>query len=743
MSKQLLKLQIGPVQDFIAQARSTRDLWSGSYLLSWLMAAGAKALVAAAGANKAAVISPTLEGQPIYDFQCDRSVLGATHSNDAILTPNFTNILVAELPEKVASAATRAMEEAIRAERDNIAQACWQKLKKAGLVTDEEAGRFFAQIQGFPTITWQLTPAPPGTTAATLLAGVPLADSLRSKVESAAASGDFFPAQITRNSWELDAVRALREFRGWSPGAGGHEKDSLTGREEAVVGGKRWWTDHFEWRDESPHGKRQRLLRLKDRNGQRWESELWPVLFRERQQDDWFGALQLIKRLWHWAYLAESPWNLRSTQKREPLGKEFPFPSTPQIAIHDPAKNIREYLTEQFAAALEDEIEERQAHSPYFAVLAMDGDHMGAWLGGENNPDGPTKQFRSDLSARLSNFALHCVRPIVEACDGRLIYAGGEDVLALLPADTAVECARFLRAAYRGESGFIPQIQDLAARLRQHHLDNGYEEPPDRDEKKPEMSAFLVAAQRGTLFAAVAGKTGTLGFDPSLTAADSGKRRELRLPGGILADALGQLPAGAAIPDVSAGLAIAHFKEPLQDVVQAALAAEKRAKNDLGRAALAVTLVKHSGETVKWGCRWESGGLELLDLIQRGRGQDVLSSRFAHRLIEVLSPYLLSHEPGAPARLEEVAGFQAQVDDLIARELVLVLARQSDAKRLATFVKQHAPEAHLKDFLTKLAPQSAQEKLRAVIGLCQTAAFIEPALYSLHFTKQPVTPAPR
>ena len=33
----LLKLQIGPVQDFIAQARSTRDLWSGSYLLSWLM----------------------------------------------------------------------------------------------------------------------------------------------------------------------------------------------------------------------------------------------------------------------------------------------------------------------------------------------------------------------------------------------------------------------------------------------------------------------------------------------------------------------------------------------------------------------------------------------------------------------------------------------------------------------------------------------------------------------------------
>jgi len=51
MPTSLLKLQIGPVQDFIAQARSTRDLWSGSYLLSWLMAAGAKEQVKAFGGS--------------------------------------------------------------------------------------------------------------------------------------------------------------------------------------------------------------------------------------------------------------------------------------------------------------------------------------------------------------------------------------------------------------------------------------------------------------------------------------------------------------------------------------------------------------------------------------------------------------------------------------------------------------------------------------------------------------------
>ena len=36
--RELLLFQLGPVQEFIAQARSTRDLWSGSYMLSWLVA---------------------------------------------------------------------------------------------------------------------------------------------------------------------------------------------------------------------------------------------------------------------------------------------------------------------------------------------------------------------------------------------------------------------------------------------------------------------------------------------------------------------------------------------------------------------------------------------------------------------------------------------------------------------------------------------------------------------------------
>lgn len=43
-SKELLLFQMGPVQEFIAQAATPVDLWAGSYLLSSLVLAGIKAV---------------------------------------------------------------------------------------------------------------------------------------------------------------------------------------------------------------------------------------------------------------------------------------------------------------------------------------------------------------------------------------------------------------------------------------------------------------------------------------------------------------------------------------------------------------------------------------------------------------------------------------------------------------------------------------------------------------------------
>jgi CRISPR-associated protein Cmr2 len=94
-----------------------------------------------------------------------------------------------------------------------------------------------------------------------------------------------------------------------------------------------------------------------------------------------------------------------------------------------------------------------------------------------------------------------------------LIYAGGDDVLALLPAQNAIECAKALRLAFQGKSPGVA----------------GIESPRD---------GFL--SVDGVPFA---------------------------------------VPGPRA--DVSVGIAVAHFKHPLQDVVRAAQKAEKNAKSRL------------------------------------------------------------------------------------------------------------------------------------------------------------------
>jgi CRISPR-associated protein Cmr2 len=63
-------------------------------------------------------------------------------------------------------------------------------------------------------------------------------------------------------------------------------------------------------------------------------------------------------------------------------------------------------------------------------------------------PVGPA--LHAAISEALTNFALHVVPAVVKRHRGTLIYAGGDDVLALLPTSTALVCARELRRAFSG-----------------------------------------------------------------------------------------------------------------------------------------------------------------------------------------------------------------------------------------------------------------------------------------------------
>ncbi len=110
------------------------------------------------------------------------------------------------------------------------------------------------------------------------------------------------------------------------------------------------------------------------------------------------------------------------------------------------AERVRTFPSLPDIAGVPDEDTE---HPAYLAVLHMDGDRMGKLLSAQK-----TEKAHRTLSACLAKFADVRVPEIVEEhgrnVKGRsaLIYAGGDDVLALLPLENALQCAEEIRKAF-------------------------------------------------------------------------------------------------------------------------------------------------------------------------------------------------------------------------------------------------------------------------------------------------------
>ncbi len=751
-----LKFQLGPVQEFIAAARSIRDLWSGSYLLSWLMAAGMKALSAEVGPD--ALVFPNLRGQPIFDLNWRNELwsqvrIGSRTVRDSlgwhdpeILIPNLPNVFLAVVPADRAADLGRKVADAVQAEWEKVAASVWTECERAGLTQDEggikaddRKDRFNAQTGHFLSLSWQATPWPESLEDALKLAdGFGAEMPIRKARERVSAvvgmatqqmpvdhrDGRYYvggkrgPKEQLNNiglgwsvilafsSWALDAVRQTRHFQaanrgGWRTGTF-NNKDALTGRDEAVAGGSTW-------------------AEKAEKLGGPWKS-----LFKH---DDWLSAATLVKRLWHLAHL-KAVWGLETGSDK------FPMPNTRSLAAHDPFGRDDDPGNE--------EAEATDSSDKYFAVLAFDGDEIGKWVSGEKTPpfssqlaeyfDGSSTQrvgsksyfekpeFKDFLKGRrplsasyhlqfgeaLSNFALLCARPIVEAFDGRLIYAGGDDVVALLPADTALGCAKALRLAFRGSPAVRDFLQQHARLLRARH-----ESQQQGDRQAPAVPDYQKRASEGCLLGCEAP-----GFVCRLDQVDQENR-----PIPFL------VPGPAA--DCSVGIAIGHFKAPLQDIVRAAQDAERRAKGQLGRSAVAVTLFKRSGETIEWGTKWESGGLDLYDAIASALDAGTLSGKFPYRVVELLDPYRTSGS--GLARLDDANGFDAAT--VIEKEFAHAVSRQSAPGQAEIVRADLGPK--LTGFLTKVAEgcdkptpagkraadSKCQRLLAELIGLCQTVAF--------------------
>ena len=148
---------------------------------------------------------------------------------------------------------------------------------------------------------------------------------------------------------------------------------------------------------------------------------------------------------------------------------------------------LRDANDDERRRLLEGEIDRLLGHKPetYYALIQMDGDHMGAWMAGNEDeyrlsfantwhpqvrasvkekfggeldimkyltslrPASPARH--AAISSVLNDFSTHVARHIVEEVfKGKLIYSGGDDVLAMVSVDDLLPAMLLLRAAYSG-----------------------------------------------------------------------------------------------------------------------------------------------------------------------------------------------------------------------------------------------------------------------------------------------------
>ncbi len=406
----IVSLSLGPVQDFIASARRCRDLWFGSWLLSELSKAAAQA-VHEEGATLIFPSPATLdELAPASDLNVANKI-----------------IALCSTPQAVAEKA----EDAARLRLDEIANGAFDRVREDPRFLEEVACK---QIGDLLEWTW----------ASVRVASEAEFASARRQVESL-----------------MGARKNLRDFApvAWSDCV---PKSSLDGQRESVIHedayeqlspeelfrafgvrrGERLCgvgilKRHGQWNDQgsriysSSHVAAQTLL-------QRWnaKADASPDPREERaalrKHVTTFvrelRALTASKSAWNHVPVPDPIFGWLDGQLlfEERLG-EFFLP----VNLLAAKKALSRFLSAMEGATAVQPL-------PYYALLLADGDRMGAAISraasrGENQ----------NITRLLAAFASNVGR-IVAHHRGSLIYAGGDDVLALLPLHSALECAREL-----------------------------------------------------------------------------------------------------------------------------------------------------------------------------------------------------------------------------------------------------------------------------------------------------------
>lgn len=440
VASKYFQFTIGPVQGFVAQARRTRDFWAGSFLLSWLSGIAMAEIIR----QKGEINFPD-PPEGYLDWITTGKGAGTAPRQGAI--PNRFKAFQAEVPADFDGALVAAC---VNEAWNKLAEHVWQQDQLGAIATPLIRQIWDRQNSSFWDISWVITTDDKDSS---------LMDQRKNWRSHYAEIGEPGVKCMVMEGWqELSGSR--------QPGKGGDPfwqavrvgKRTDIGEGEqlcALAYVKRRFVRHFAsfsaaltngltvygWKLDIG------MPSVSYMAGVHWLEQLIQtastddvglLLNAARQvnesRDEWDTHIACLKK-------AAGRWSSES-DKRQLLsldGNLFFDHVHANAAAYDYDADKVLVLKNQLDRFKRNNPEFTAPLSPFYAILLMDGDSLGTHMGD------PKKQL--SISQSLDKFT-QGVPAVVEKHNGYLIYAGGDDVLAILPLEDAMQCAAAVRTLY-------------------------------------------------------------------------------------------------------------------------------------------------------------------------------------------------------------------------------------------------------------------------------------------------------
>ena len=467
--QQYFHFTLGPVQSFVAQARRTRDFWGGSFILSWLSGVAMQEVIAQCGHGRNVIMFPKAEPGFLDWLTGDKSKENGDENPPT--QGSIPNRFKAEVgpdfsPEKVTDAVNIAWQALAAAVYRNDLEA----LKLNDIQKEKTREIWDRQIAACWEITWAMTdnetdsaildqsknwrsyapPDEPGVKCMMMdgwqeLSGVerPSAKGLSEFWEGLRKSGTKAIGSDLREREYLCAIAFVKrrfphyfkyvkdvampgnwKLHGWDVGSG---RPSV-----AYMAAVPWLENVIKHANHSD--QMEGLMSAFHRSAHKLTEE----------HGEWASDIECIRKA--------MAGRQRSTedQKWKALNGEVFFDSELENSNNFSGDKKRAQADDTLTKlkVLQRNVQSKAA--PFYAVLMMDGDSLGKQM------SDPEKQ--EAISTGLNTFTRD-VSGIVKSKDGFLVYAGGDDVLAVLPINTALQCALAIRERY--EAIFKESKRDL------------------------------------------------------------------------------------------------------------------------------------------------------------------------------------------------------------------------------------------------------------------------------------------